>query len=212
MKLQIKKLGLCGYQETWQKMRDFSEMRGPEEDDQLWLLQHPPVFTQGVAGKPEHVINPHNIPIVTTDRGGQVTYHGPGQLMLYCLFDLHRLNMGTREFVIRLENVIIELLNSLQINAQGNREAPGVYVNNAKIASIGLRVRKGRAYHGVALNVENDLTPFNYINPCGFKNLSITKINNFCDANIDSISNAIIPFFLEKFSYHEAVYEQVESV
>ncbi|CAN7948470.1 unnamed protein product, partial [Ixodes hexagonus] len=140
------------------------------------LLEHLPVFTQGLAGKPEHVLNPHEIPLIQTDRGGQITYHGPGQLMAYLLCDLNRLGLSTHAFVRTIESTIVEFLQQWGISAKGKEEAPGVYVEEAKICSIGLRVRKGLSYHGLAFNIAMDLTPFSYINPCGFKGLEMTQV------------------------------------
>jgi lipoyl(octanoyl) transferase len=205
MKLIIRQLPLTDYHSSWERMRTFTSERNEETPDELWLLEHPPVFTQGVAGKPEHVLNPDNIPVVQTDRGGQVTYHGPGQLMIYTLFDLHRLNLGTRTLVSTLEQSIIDALADLNIKAYGKRDAPGIYVDETKIASIGLRVRKGKSYHGVALNVENDLSPFNNINPCGFKDLKMTRISDHHPSTLEKTREHIIPYFLKHFpwSTHE---------
>lgn len=206
MKLIIRKLPQTNYHESWERMKTFTAERDDNTADELWLLEHPPVFTQGVAGKAEHVLNPREIPVVQTDRGGQVTYHGPGQLMIYTLFDLHRLQLGARSFVCALENIIIDALANLNIEASGKREAPGIYVKNTKIASIGLRIRKGKTYHGIALNVENDLTPFQYINPCGFKGLEMTRIVDHVDANLPQIQEQLLPYFLKHFSYSNVEY------
>lgn len=164
-------------------MRAFTDARMKDTEDELWIVEHPPVFTQGVAGKPEHLLlNPPNIPVVKTDRGGQITYHGPGQAMLYVLFDLKRAGFGVRELVIRIENAVIATLDSFAVAAYGRRDAPGVYVklqarDEAKIASLGLKIRNGRTYHGVAFNVNMDLTPFSFINPCGFEGLRVTHLH-----------------------------------
>lgn len=196
MKLIIQQLPQTEYHDSWERMRNFSANRDENTPDEIWLLEHPPVFTQGVAGKPEHILNPNNIPVVQSDRGGQVTYHGPGQLMIYTLLDLHRLKMGVRTLVCTLEKILIEALGALNIEAYGKREAPGIYVQDTKIASIGLRVRKGKSYHGVALNVENDLTPFNFINPCGFKGLKMTRISDhYPKATLSQIQEHLIPYF-----------------
>lgn len=163
-------------------MRAFTDARSKDTEDELWIVEHPPVFTQGVAGKPEHLLfRPTNIPVVKTDRGGQITYHGPGQAMLYVLFDLKRAGFGVRELVIRIENAVIATLASYGIAAYGKRDAPGVYVKlpalgEAKIASLGLKIRNGRSYHGVAFNVDMDLTPFSFINPCGYEGLRVTHL------------------------------------
>lgn len=158
--LIVRELGQCEYEQIWEKMRIFTDARIEDTPDEIWLLEHPPVFTQGLAGKAEHVLNPGDIPVIKTDRGGQVTYHGPGQLVAYVLFDLRRLNVGIRQMVRLLEQAIVDLLAEYNIVAAGRCDAPGVYVDGAKICSIGLRVRKGCTYHGIALNVAMDLTPF----------------------------------------------------
>lgn len=175
----IKKLGLSDYQATWQAMKDFTEHRTTASCDEIWLLQHLPVFTQGIAGKPEHLLNNnHGIPVIKTDRGGQITYHGPGQLIAYLLLDIRRLKIGVRELVRCMENAVIDLLETYRIQAFNHIEAPGVYVNNAKIASLGLKIKKNYCYHGIALNVDMDLTPFSFINPCGYRNLQVTQTKN----------------------------------
>lgn len=170
-------------------MQAFTQDRDSNTEDELWLLEHPPVYTQGLAGKPEHVLNPHDIPVIQTDRGGQITYHGPGQLIAYTLFDIKRMGLNTRSFVIALENAVIKLLSHYHINAKGKRDAPGVYIDDAKICSIGLRVKHGCSYHGIALNVNMDLTPFLNINPCGYEALPMTQIADFVpDIAIDDVS------------------------
>ncbi|MCX7120479.1 MAG: lipoyl(octanoyl) transferase LipB [Gammaproteobacteria bacterium] len=200
--LIIRDLGIADYQKTWEKMRDFTDSRSAETSDEVWVLQHPPVFTQGLAGKPEHVLNPHSIPVIQTDRGGQVTYHGPGQLVLYPLIDLKRKALHPRELVRKLESCVIALLAQLAITAESKCDAPGVYVANAKICSIGLRVRKGCSYHGIALNVDMDLTPFSYINPCGYQNMQMTQIKAFVpDVSFATIQNKLIEAFIENFGY-----------
>lgn len=205
MNIIVHDLGLCDYQKTWQNMRDFTDSRTEKTTDEIWILQHPSVFTQGLAGKPEHILNAHDIPIIQTDRGGQVTYHGPGQLVLYALLDLQRKKMHTREFVRTLEKCVIDLLSEMFINAKSKCDAPGVYVNDEKICSIGLRVRKGCSYHGIALNVDMDLTPFSYINPCGFQNMKMTQIKTLNPTiSFDTIKKAIIPAFLRNFGYNHS--------
>ncbi|MBE9564997.1 MAG: lipoyl(octanoyl) transferase LipB [Proteobacteria bacterium] len=174
----IRHLGEVDYLETWQKMQDFTDARQPESADEFWFLQHPPVYTLGKNGKDEHVLNPQNIPVVNSDRGGQVTYHGPGQLVVYTLIDLTRLKMGVRELVTIIEQSVIDLLTGYGVESSAKREAPGVYVNNAKIAALGLRVRKGRSFHGLALNVDMDLEPFSRINPCGYEGLEVTQLKD----------------------------------
>jgi lipoyl(octanoyl) transferase len=171
----VKTMGLSGYQTTWQAMKDFTHGRNTQTRDEIWLLQHPPVFTQGIAGKPEHLLHNAGITLIKTDRGGQITYHGPGQIVAYLLLDIRRLKLRVRELVRSMENAVIDLLKDYHIDAAGRVEAPGVYVGKAKIAALGLKVRKNYCYHGIALNVDMDLTPFSYINPCGYKGLQVTQ-------------------------------------
>lgn len=174
----VKTLGLSDYQVTWQAMKDFTDSRNEQTRDEIWLLQHPPVFTQGIAGKPEHLLHDHGIAVVKTDRGGQITYHGPGQIVAYLLLDIRRLKLGVRELVRLMESAVIGLLQDYRVKAAGRIEAPGVYVGNAKIASLGLKIRKNFCYHGIALNVDMDLTPFSHINPCGYQGLQVTQTKN----------------------------------
>jgi lipoyl(octanoyl) transferase len=176
LKLRINNLGLVDYLDTWEAMRGFTEMRTPETTDEIWLVEHPPVFTLGRNGDPAHILNATGIPIVESDRGGQVTYHGPGQLVAYTLFDLNRLGIGIRSLVSGLENAVIRTLSQYGIKAEARRDAPGVYVDGRKIASLGLRIRKGYSYHGLSMNVDMDLTPFGAINPCGHPGLEVTQL------------------------------------
>jgi len=173
--LIIRELGVQDYTTVWQAMQQFTDQRNSNTADELWLLEHPAVFTQGQAGKEEHLLFPGDIPVVKVDRGGQVTYHGPGQLMVYVLLDLKRRNMGVRQLVTLLEQVLIQLLTPYGINAYAKPDAPGVYVDGGKIASLGLRVRKGCTFHGMALNVNMDLSPFSRINPCGYAGLQMIQ-------------------------------------
>ncbi|MBJ7538483.1 lipoyl(octanoyl) transferase LipB [Marinomonas transparens] len=171
-------LGLVEYSETWESMKSFTQTRSKEEADEIWLLEHPPLFTQGQAGKEEHLLAPGDIPVIQVDRGGQVTYHGPGQLVAYVLIDLKRLGIGVRDLVSVLENTVVAVLESNHIKAYAKPDAPGVYVNEQKIASLGLRVRRGCSFHGLALNVDMDLTPFNRINPCGYQGLKMVDMKH----------------------------------
>jgi lipoyl(octanoyl) transferase len=184
--LIIRQLGRQNYLSCWKAMREFTDQRTESTPDEVWLLEHDPVFTQGQNGKPEHLLNPGDIPVVPIDRGGQITYHGPGQLVAYTLIDLKRKKFNIRQFVTLLEKSIIDLLAQYQIEAKAKCEAPGVYVNQQKICSIGLRVRRGSSYHGLALNVNMDLEPFSRINPCGFRELTMTQIADLASA--DSLS------------------------
>lgn len=175
----VKDLGTQAYQPLWAKMQAFTNARTPQTVDQLWLVQHPPVFTQGQAGKPEHIIDPGPIPVVKTDRGGQVTYHGPGQMVAYPLLDLRRLGLGVRGLVTHLEQSIIALLARYQVVAAARPDAPGVYVGDAKVASLGLRVRRGCSFHGLSLNVNMDISPFSRINPCGYSGMRVAQTSEF---------------------------------
>ncbi|MDM7322041.1 MAG: lipoyl(octanoyl) transferase LipB [Gammaproteobacteria bacterium] len=177
--LHVRDLGLTPYVDSFEAMRAFTAARKPDTTDELWLVEHPPVFTQGLNGQPEHLLAPGDIPVVQTDRGGQVTYHGPGQLVAYLLFDLARARLGVRETVEHLEGAVIELLDGLGIQACARRDAPGVYVDGRKIASLGLKVRAGCCYHGLALNVALDLAPFLRINPCGHAGLAMCQVSDF---------------------------------
>jgi lipoyl(octanoyl) transferase len=171
----LRRLGHVDYEPTWRAMQAFTAERTPDTPDELWLLEHPPVFTLGQAGKREHVLTDIGIPIVAIDRGGQVTYHGPGQVVVYVLLDLRRRGFGVKELVNRLEQAVIDLLADLGVAASRRDGAPGVYVDGAKIAALGLRIRNGCSYHGLALNVDMDLAPFSAINPCGYEGLAVTR-------------------------------------
>ncbi len=174
--LVLRDLGLVDYQPTLEAMRELTDSRRADSPDELWLLQHPPVFTQGQAGKAEHVLAPGDIPVIQVDRGGQVTYHGPGQWVLYLMLDMRRRQLGVRDLVNLIERSLVELLAEYGISAVAKPTAPGVYVVDEKIASLGLRVRRGCSYHGLALNVDMDLEPFERINPCGFAGLQVTSM------------------------------------
>ncbi len=178
LEVGVRELGQIEYRTAWQAMQQFTNTRDADSGDEIWLLQHPPVFTQGQAGKAEHLLFPGEIPVVQVDRGGQVTYHGPGQLVGYLLLDVRRLGIGVRELVSRIEQSLIDLLASYGIEAAAKADAPGVYVNGAKIASLGLRIRNGRSFHGLALNVDMDLEPFRRINPCGYAGLPMTQLRD----------------------------------
>jgi lipoyl(octanoyl) transferase len=176
MNLLVRHLGRQPYEPVWRAMQQFTDTRGPDAVDELWLLEHDPVFTLGQAGRPEHVLAAGDIPVVHVDRGGQVTYHGPGQIVAYPLLDLRRLGLGVRELVHRIEQAVIDTLGHWNIGAVRREGAPGVYVADAKIAALGLRVRRGCTFHGLAFNVAMDLEPFHRINPCGFKGLEVTQV------------------------------------
>lgn len=184
----IRDLGQQDYRKTWQDMRAFTDQRDAQTPDELWLVEHPPVFTQGQAGKPEHLLTTalgpeaSTIPLVQTDRGGQITYHGPGQLVAYPLLNLKRKNLGVRELVTGLEQSVVAFLHKLDIEAAPKPDAPGVYVQGAKVASLGLRVRRGCSFHGISLNIAMDLSPFSQINPCGYAALPMTQVSDLLQA------------------------------
>ena len=195
MKLLVRDFGLADYQACWTAMREFSVARAPTTDDELWTVQHPAVFTLGRAGKPEHILAAGDIPVVHSDRGGQVTYHGPGQLVIYTLLDTHRLGVGPRELVRRLEQGVIDALAGFGINAQRRAGAPGVYVEDAKVAALGLRLRNGMSYHGLALNVDLDLEPFLRINPCGYAGLRVTRLADLGVAlDCTAVTARVLPY------------------
>lgn len=183
----FRRLGRREYLPVFDAMRAFTEARDADTVDELWQVEHPPVFTQGLAGKAEHLLTPGDVPVINVDRGGQVTYHGPGQVVIYCLLDVRRLGLSVRGLVTALEQSVIELLAAQGITAQARPDAPGVYVDGAKIASLGLRIRQGRSYHGLSLNVDMDLEPFSRINPCGYPGLPVTQLR---DLGVDLTPNA----------------------
>jgi lipoyl(octanoyl) transferase len=172
----VRALGLRDYEPLWRGMQQFTETRSPQTPDEIWFTEHPPVFTLGLNASRDHLLTPGDIPVIQVDRGGQVTYHGPGQLMIYPLIDLKRARLGVRDLVTALEQTVIDLVAKHGIEAASRKDAPGVYVDGRKIASVGLRVRRGASYHGMALNIEVDLEPFSRINPCGFSDLEVTDL------------------------------------
>jgi lipoyl(octanoyl) transferase len=174
----LKLLGQVEYQATWDAMKQFTLQRTSETRDEIWLLQHPPVFTQGQAGKPEHLLDAHGIPVVKIDRGGQITYHGPGQIVMYVLLDLRRWGINVRQLVRLMEQAVVNLLAGYGVEAQGREDAPGVYVGDAKIAALGLKIKNGCCYHGLSFNVDMNLAPFGYINPCGYAGLRVTQAHD----------------------------------
>jgi lipoyl(octanoyl) transferase len=200
--LRFRCLGCQEYVPVFASMRTFTAARDAETPDELWQVQHPPVFTQGLAGKPEHLLDPGTIPVIKVDRGGQVTYHGPGQVVIYCLLDVRRLGLTVRGLVTTLEESVIELLAGSGIVAQARPDAPGVYVNGAKVASLGLRLRQGRSYHGLSLNVDMDLEPFSRINPCGYPGLQVTQLRDLgVDLGPDDASRALCLILGRRFGY-----------
>jgi len=191
--LMVRQLGRQPYEPTWRAMQNYTEQRDAQSIDELWVVEHPPVYTQGLSGKAEHVLNNNDIPVVNIDRGGQVTYHGPGQLVIYLLIDLKRQGWGVRHLVTTIEHAIIKLLADYGILAATRRNAPGVYINDAKIAALGLRIRRGCSYHGLSLNVNMDLTPFSGINPCGYPGMSVTQLSELgINASLDDVSKKLL--------------------
>ena len=174
--LIIRRLGLRDYEPVWREMQAFTQARDADTPDELWLVEHPPVYTFGLNAKPEHLRDAGAIPVVRCDRGGQVTYHGPGQIVAYCLIDLRRLGLGVKNFVQQLEQSVIDLLADYGVTGERQVSAPGVYVNGAKIAALGLRITRGASYHGIAFNVDMDLGPFARINPCGYPGMAVTQL------------------------------------
>ncbi|MFT6985384.1 MAG: lipoyl(octanoyl) transferase [Psychromonas sp.] len=205
--LHVRYLGLQPYLETWQKMSDFTTLRDESCVDEIWLVEHPAVFTQGIAGKAEHLLQQTDIPIVKSDRGGQITYHGPGQLIAYLLIDIRRKEFNVRRLVSIIEQSIITLLADYKVTALAKADAPGVYVNGKKIASLGLKIRKGCSFHGLALNVDMDLSPFLQINPCGYAGLEMTQCNN---EGIKLSVTELAPLLIEKLN-QQLNYSQIES-
>ena len=183
--IRIKEKGLQDYTSTWQEMVSFTENRSDQTEDELWTLEHRSVFTQGLSGKPEHLLRESEIDVIQSDRGGQITYHGPGQLIVYCLIDIKRLGIGVKEMVRIIEKSIIDLLNDYSIPSHKIVGAPGVYVDGSKIAALGLKVKRGKTYHGLSLNVDMNLSPYKLINPCGYRDLNVTQMSNLTDNKLE---------------------------
>ena len=186
--IKVRSKGLQDYLKTWEEMKSFTENRDSNTLDELWTLEHNSVFTQGLSGKSKHLLKETQIPIIQSDRGGQITYHAPGQLIIYCLIDIKRLGIGIKKMVSMIEQSLIELLSSYDIKAHTLKGAPGVYVNDSKIAALGLKVKHGRTYHGLSLNIDMDLSPYTLINPCGYSDLKVTQMRNLTN-NILNISD-----------------------
>ncbi|CAC9435208.1 lipoyl(octanoyl) transferase LipB [bacterium endosymbiont of Bathymodiolus sp. 5 South] len=190
--MKIVNLGLQDYRTTWEAMKAFTAKRQVDSEDELWIVEHPAVFTQGISGKAENLLQNSNIPVVQSDRGGQITYHGPGQLLVYCLIDLKRLSIGVKKMVSLIETAIMDLLKLYDIESQLKDGAPGVYVQGAKIAALGLKVKNGATYHGLSLNVDMDLSPFSQINPCGYQGLAVTQLSNLTDnSQLETVANKL---------------------
>ncbi len=211
--LQVKMLhGLQAYEKVWHAMQAFTDQRDEQTEDVLWVLQHEPVFTQGQAGKAEHIIEPGDIPVVPVDRGGQVTYHGPGQLVIYLMIDIKRLSIGARDLVSRIEQAIVAMLSLYGVQAAPKRDAPGVYVGDDKIASLGLRIRHGRSFHGLSLNVDMNLEPFGRINPCGYKDLKMVQLCDFRDdVAVERAAGCLVNELQKAFAYDDIVMEYADS-
>ncbi|MBT8072226.1 MAG: lipoyl(octanoyl) transferase LipB [Xanthomonadales bacterium] len=201
--LHIRRLGLMDYESVWRAMQKFTDERDENTPDELWLVEHPPVFTQGQAGRAEHILAPGDIPVIQVDRGGQVTYHGPGQIVAYPLIDINRLGLGVRELVKGIEQAIIDVLQSYGVEAQLVEGAPGVYIDGVKIASLGLRIRKGKSFHGLAFNVDMDLEPFQRINPCGFQGLQVTNLATFTDVSMPEVEDRLVAGLSRILGYNE---------
>ncbi|MEM0912206.1 MAG: lipoyl(octanoyl) transferase LipB [Pseudomonadota bacterium] len=196
MQLIVRKLGLQTYLPIWERMKLFTDSRTPDTPDEIWLCQHFPVFTQGQAGKQEHILNPGDIPVIPVDRGGQITYHGPGQLMMYTLLDVKRARLGVRKLVNALEKSIVDTLEKYGTSAYAKADAPGVYVNEKKICSVGLRIRRGASFHGLAFNVDMDLAPFQRINPCGYEGLEMVDCTSVAGpTDIETAQEEVVQAF-----------------
>ena len=208
--IYIRQAGICDYQATYASMVRFTRERDENTPDEIWCLQHPPVFTLGLGGKEKHILDSGDIPVIKTDRGGQVTYHGPGQMVVYLLLDLQRKKITIKHYVALLEQAIIEMCVSLGINAARNAGAPGVYVAGKKIAALGIRVKRGYCYHGLSLNVDMDLAPFQRINPCGYPGLEVTQLKEQGSIlDINATFTALLPCILKQLGYVD--YEPVNA-
>lgn len=189
--------GLVDYERAYHDMRRFNDARDGSTMDEIWIVEHPPVYTLGLAGRREHILDGGGMPVIQTDRGGQVTYHGPGQLVMYLLLDMKRLGIGVREYVSLLEQSVIDMLAEMNINAARRARAPGVYVDDCKIAALGVRIRRGCCYHGLALNVDMDLEPFAGINPCGYEGLEVTQLSHYgIHMTVHEAAERLLPFLM----------------
>lgn len=204
----IRKFGLTAYNTTWALMKDFTQQRTHSTPDQFWLVEHPSVFTQGQAGKPEHLLDPGSIPVIQSDRGGQATYHGPGQVVIYVLINLKRKNLSIKSLITSIEHAIIRLLAQYNILGTTQNKAPGVYVNQDKIAALGLRVRRGCSYHGLSLNVSMDLEPFKRINPCGYPDLKVVQMRDFNQSiSTPEIASQLVTHLMKHLGYTHIIEE-----
>ncbi|NCF61543.1 MAG: lipoyl(octanoyl) transferase LipB [Gammaproteobacteria bacterium] len=213
--LRLRRLGIADYERVWREMQDFTDSRDESSGDELWLVQHPPVFTQGQAGKAEHVLAPGDIPVIQVDRGGQVTYHGPGQIVAYPLVDIRRKGITVREFVRCIEESIIQVLAQYSVKGERIEGAPGIYVAGDKVASLGLRVRRGCTFHGLAFNIDMDLEPFQRINPCGYAGLQVTQLSAWATASLAEVEERLIKSLAGQLGYseiREIVAQQVQAI
>ncbi len=211
--LRVRRLGLLDYEPVWQAMQVFTDDRDENTADELWLVEHPPVFTQGQAGRAEHILAAGDIPVVQVDRGGQVTYHGPGQIVAYPLIDIRRMGMGVRELVTAIEQAIVAVLQSYDVVARPRADAPGVYVDDVKIAALGLRIRKGRSFHGLSFNIDMDLEPFQRINPCGFEGLEVTNLSALVNVvNMTEAQDRLIASLSKVLGYNDRFSEVAASL
>ena len=210
MDLHVRRLGLMDYEPVWRAMQAFTDQRDDNTPDELWLVEHPPVFTQGQAGRAEHILAPGDIPVIQVDRGGQVTYHGPGQIVAYPLIDLSRSALGVRTLVTGIEQAIIDVLGYYNVQASLIDGAPGVYVDGVKIASLGLRIRKGKSFHGLSFNINMDLEPFQRINPCGFQGLQVTNLSAFAEASMAEVEDRLISGLSGVLGYNDR-FREVEA-
>lgn len=202
--LIVRDLGIEPYQAVWQRMQAYANIATHQDPDEFWLVEHPAVFTQGQAGKAEHLLMPGDIPVIQTDRGGQVTYHGPGQQILYVLINVKRLDLGVRQLVTAMEQSVILLLADYGLNACARADAPGVYVEGAKICSLGLRIRKGHSYHGLALNLDLDLSPFSRINPCGYAGMAVTRLSDWAEFEHNELKAQLVKHLMQLLGYNRA--------
>lgn len=205
--LHVRRLGRLDYEPVWRAMQTFTDQRDENTADELWLVEHPPVFTQGQAGRAEHILAPGDIPVIQVDRGGQVTYHGPGQIVAYPLIDIGRLEMGVRKLVKGIEQAIIDVLKSYDIDAQLLAGAPGVYIDGVKIAALGLRIRKGKSFHGLSFNIDMDLEPFQRINPCGFEGLQVTNLSAFTEVTMSEVEDRLVAGLSRVLGYNDRFIE-----
>jgi lipoyl(octanoyl) transferase len=205
----IRTLGRQAYEPVWHAMQSFTAKRDTATTDEIWLLEHEPVFTLGRNGKEEHILNRSDIPIIKIDRGGQVTYHGPGQLIAYLMLDIKRRSLGVRQLVTHIEQSIIDTLEEYGLNAYAKKEAPGVYINHAKIAALGLRIKKGCSFHGLSLNLNMDLSPFRQINPCGYQNLDVVQLSDYIEEiTLSHIQRQLTYQLSEKIGYQHMIWKK----